>query len=527
MSSSSTFSPSSFLSFFDFPVVAATSATASSSSSASSHSHAQRPSSLFDLSCLQPDINSPPVVTSPVPAAAPHSHFFPAGAGAGGAGHTRSASTSTLSTSSSSPSLRSSLPPSNASSLSSCVSPKSPPTAASAANAPPLAAASASSGQGAFGFELSSLTSWLDSLFPAEDAATPPAQQLDGRRQHADSAAARPSAQHTVQSQSPAASTQSAGSRRPCRPRLSPSSSSPASSASLVRALSSNPKRAAAQAASAKGDVNIAHPASSPMSIARTSALLSRKSAASTSPPSPPVDLDEKVASLLADREQRSARGGGALSPLPEVQLVEALTPDSPSHVLTLDVHRTDGATEDDAVHDAVPSGVMAADSAAQHDDVAQQYVDFVIAGIPVGQPPVSPPATPQPATTNTRSALQRSPYSPPSPPPASLLSSALLEADLDYFHVERDAAVAIEQLSTTPPPLPHSPHSADDDGAELAWEDDEEESGEAEDEAQVVRLRGDGRRHGKAGGRADEEDWEVCRVQEGSGGTDDEYEML
>ena len=302
-----------------------------------------------------------------------------------------------------------------------------------------------------------------------------------------------------------------------------------------MRALSSNPKKAAASAASsAKGDVNIAHPASSPMSIARTSALLSRKSVASTSPPSPPVDLDEKVATLLAgDRQQRSVRGGvsggGALSPLPEVQLVEALTPDSPSHTLTLDVHRTDRAATDGAETVEALSNAATSHGGTQRIDASsesQQYVDFVIAGIPVGQPPVSPPSVPHFTTTSTRSALQRSPFSPPSPPPASLLSSALLEADLDYFHVERDAAVAIEQLSTTPPPLPHSPHSANDDGAELAWEDDEEEA-EAEDEAQVVRLRDEGKRHGRAGGRADEEDWEVCRVQEGSGGTDDEYEML
>ena len=209
--------------------------------------------------------------------------------------------------------------------------------------------------------------------------------------------------------------------------------------------------------------------------------------------------------------------------------MVEALTPDSPSHVLTLDVHRTDEAVDGGLVADGVMGSTMIAEEDADNLQAADErqvpFVDFVIAGIPVGQslhhqalatPRVSPLAT---ALTVPRS----SHVSPPASPTASLLSSALLEADLDYFHVDRETAIAVEQLTS---PTPRSPLSMDDtvdDSAELTWEEEEDE----EDEQEVVRLRGEPRRHSRPG-QAEEEDWEVCRVHEGGGaGTDDEYEML
>ena len=550
MTSSTTFSPSSFLSFFDFPVVAATSANQSSHSSHSSHSHTHRPASLFDLSCLQPDVNSPPIVTSPVPAAAPHSHFFPeGGGGGGGGGHVRSGSgAATLSSSSSSPSLRSSLPSSSA--ASSCTSPRSPPGAAGVSASPPAVSVpasttSSSSGHGPFAFELSSLTSWLDSLFPAED--TP--QPQDSKQQHTDSYP-KPNDHHhpqPTQESSTGTAAHNSGSRRPCRPRLSQPTNSPPSSASLVRALSSHPKKPSPNyppSASSKPDISIAHPASAPMSIARTSSALPARRTVSSSgsgigsgstPPSPPVDLDETVASLLAGGGERmgegvllrgGALGGGALSPLPEVQLVESLTPDSPSQVLTLDVHRTDELQPDTAAEADVPS-----------------FVDFGIAGIPVGQPLAMTPTSPPAASFTAPRPMHAAPLPPSTPPPASLLSSALLEADLDYFHVDRETAIAVEQLTTTSSSAttPHSPDSSSADDTELTWDEeaedgdeDDDEGGEGKDDGPgVVRLRGESMSH-RAGrvGRTDEDDWEVCRVQEGGGGggggsTDDDYEML
>ena len=220
---------------------------------------------------------------------------------------------------------------------------------------------------------------------------------------------------------------------------------------------------------------------------------------------------------------RNGSAGGGALSPLPEVQVVEMLTPDSPSHVLTLDVHRTDELTESAATADEKTSRESIAEQSGSDttEAVSEQHVpfaDFVIAGIPVGQPLSVPPASPPLAAL----ILSRSVHSASPPPPASLLSSALLEADLDYFHVDRETAIAVEQLTS---PAPHSPDSTTDDDtadAELTWEEEEEE----DDEEHIVRLHDEPRRQGKSG-KVEEEDWEVCRVQEGGGGTDDDYELL
>ena len=210
-----------------------------------------------------------------------------------------------------------------------------------------------------------------------------------------------------------------------------------------------------------------------------------------------------------------AALGGGALSPLPEVQLVESLTPDSPSQVLTLDVHRTDAQHPTKSVH------------------ITSVSASSARTGVLVGQssiPPTSPPA----AALVAPRALHPSPYpqSPPTPPSTSLLSSALLEADLDYFHVDRETAIAVEQI-TTASSAPHSPHSNStaDDGTDLTWEEEEEEQEEygerKEDELGVVQLRGGEslRYGGNTSGGADESD--VCRVQESGGSTDDDYEML
>ena len=235
------------------------------------------------------------------------------------------------------------------------------------------------------------------------------------------------------------------------------------------------------------------------------------------------------MASLLAgggrtrDGLVRGGPGSGALSPLPEVQFVESLTPDSPSHVLTLDVHRTDEEA------DGATSSVLLTEEVEQHSEAASEqrdvpFIDFVMAGIPISQPPrsiaqVSPSAV---LALTPRSGR----VSPPPSPPASLLSSALLEADLDYFHVDRETAIAVEQLTS---PGPHSPHSTDDNSDdntdELNWEEEDDNN----DEQQIVRLRDEFSKRQGSANRAQEDDWEVCRVAEssGGGGTDDEYELL
>ena len=501
------FSPSSFLSFFDSPFMVPSlgSPTSSGSSSSSAPSHAAHPvisPSLFDLSCLQPDPTSPPVVTSPTPAAAPHSHFFPPGS---------AAASSSLPTSTSSPSLRQ---PSR---------PSTPPTAAAAAPASvPF-------------FEFTQLTSWLDSLFREADGEAAHAESKeeengpaqgrgrgdgaadDRQRKERKAISALPRVSraravvHTAgAAQSMRALTSHARRKSQVKEQTNdedatPSTSSPSTSPSSPSALPP-----------------AVHPASSPMSIARTSPRsLKHKPTTLTRAGSQPQrtwpnatptkDVDDSIVRLLnGDVSAPPSRAAGALSPLPEVQLVETLTPDSPSHPIRV-------------VHVTKPGGGDGGRGEPQRPGALSPSVPSA---------PQSSSSSPSSAAASDAEALPVSTAASAVPADAAcVMSSALSDADLDYFALENDLVVSVDAVADALTVSAEWINRARD-----AFEHDDDNEEDGEDEREGLAWEEDGqvvdvvelhvRRAATAAKprKDDEDDWEVCKVQEAQ---EDDYELV
>ena len=328
-----------------------------------------------------------------------------------------------------------------------------------------------------------------------------------------------------------------------------------ASSASLVRALSSHPRRRGAAVREVGEEVEgggavsspsssplssstqpAVHPASSPMSIART-ALLSVKpklgslalgaggglgggmgggggaGGREVGGTSPREVVDESIVRLL------SGRAGGALSPLPEVQLVESLTPDSPSHApLRLNVrHLGEGEQQEQATTELSASlPTQSPSRAAQPRVLDSQRAELEWA-----------------ADVDAASAQEVSQASSVVPADASaeaVLSTSLMEADLDYFALDREM-VAVDALLASPTlsvSADWSTRARDALGCDDSeGEDDEEELGWDEEVGQVDVVELHARQSSAGGGKArreEEEEWEVCKVQEMA---EDDYELV
>ena len=434
-----------------------------------------------------------------MPTAAPHSHFFPPGS---------AAAASSLPTSTSSPSLRQ---PSR---------PSTPPTAAAAAPASiPF-------------FEFTQLTSWLDSLFREGDTEVAHAESKEEEKGPAQGSRGRAEG---------AADDRQRKERKAISalPRVSRTRAvvHTAAAAPSMRALTSHARRKSqvkertddeeatastsspsTSPSSPSAQPPAVHPAASPMSIARTSSRsLKQKpttlTRAGSQPQSswpgaaPAKDVDDSLVRLLnGDVSAPPSRAAGALSPLPEVQLVETLTPDSPSHPIRV-------------VHVMKPGGGGGGRG--------ETLRPGALPPVPPAPQSSSPPPSSAAASNAKAVPVSRAAGAAPADT-ALVMSSALSDADLDYFALENDLVVSVdavadaltvsaEWINRARDAFEHDDDDGEDEREGLAWEED----GQVVD---VVELHVRSAAATAKPRKDDEDDWEVCKVQEAQ---DDDYELV